>query len=112
MKKLLLVLAIAILAVATMSACDTTHTSAVEDTIVSSACAEMGIAPERTELHLLHQEYVAWLGCNTYTYALVADGAVYIVGVNGNEDEVRYVDVIEEVDRVPTWEEYAGCGDD
>lgn len=69
----------------------------VESTIIAAACNEMEITPETAELHLLRAEWVPWLGCNTYLYALVADGDVYLVGVNGTETDVRYVDVIEKV---------------
>ena len=66
----------------------------VDEAIIGAAVNEMEISPDHVELHLLYKEWVPWLDCYSYTYAMVADGEIFIVGVNGTDEEVRYVDVI------------------
>ena len=69
-----------------------------EQVIISRACKEMQIAPEHTALTELSVEYVPWLRCDVYNYALEADEDVYVVGVKKLGDKVLSVDVIEQVE--------------
>ena len=73
----------------------------VEDKIIiERACREMDISPKHTAITQLSVEYVPWLKCDVYNYALEADAAVYVVGVKKIGEKVIDVDVIEQVESI------------
>ena len=108
MKKLLLVVSLVVLLVVVFAGCAETGVTAE---VADAACAEMGIAPKKTELRLLYSEFVDWLGCECRTYVLTADGAYFIVDAQVDDENVKFVDVVEQIDYCPkSWAEYCEMG--
>ena len=108
MKKLILVVSLVVLLVVAFAGCAET---CVTEEVTEAACAEMGIAPKRTELRLLYSEFVDWLCCECRTYVLTADSAYFIVDAQVEGEDVKFVDVIEQIDYCPkSWAEYCEMG--
>ena len=70
-----------------------TGMTAFEQKVIDAACKELNRNTQGATLTLVSSEYVAWLGCECYTYILtLPDGSRWLVGARENEDGF-YADV-------------------
>lgn len=82
---ILLIVAIAVMFTACNAKLDTTEW---EQRVIVDACNELEISTlSVVGLELVNVEYVAWLGCDVYTYIItMSDGTRYVVGARENKD--------------------------
>ena len=82
---IILIVAIAVMFTACNAKLDTTEW---EQRVIVDACNELEMSTlSVVGLELVNVEYVAWLGCDVYTYILTMEGGTtYIVGARENED--------------------------
>lgn len=96
MKKFLLTIIIAALAVLLPACSSEVEVSKKEQTIIEYALADLDEEGEAT-LELVSIKSVPWLDWYCADYILTVNGKSYRVGVQEKGDEVHFVDVIEDI---------------
>ena len=96
MKKFLLTIIIAVLAVPLPACSSEEEVSSKEQTIIEYALADLDEEGEAT-LELVSIKSVPWLDWDCADYILSVNGKSYRVNVQEKGDEVHFVDVIEEI---------------
>lgn len=96
MKKLLLTIITAVIAILLPACGSEPEVSQKEQTIIEYALADIDETGDAT-LEFIRTESVPWLDCECSDYILTVNGNSYLVGVHEKDGVVHFVDVIEEI---------------